>query len=54
MLPYIVTQSRGFQIVVCVTPSMRTTCNNTQSSNTEGEPKQTSASLTVHNTQKIF
>lgn len=53
MVPYLVTESKGFQIVVCTTVCEPLAAN-TQSSNTEGKLKETSASLTVHNTQIIL
>lgn len=53
MVPYLVTESRVFQIVVCTTVC-EPLATNRQSSNTEGKLKETSASLTVHYTQNIL
>lgn len=53
MVPYLVTESRVFQIVVCTTVC-EPLATNRESSNTEGKLKETSASLTVHYTQNIL
>lgn len=53
MVPYLVTESRGFQTVVCAT-LCEPLATNRQSSNTEGKLKETLASLTVHYTQNIL
>lgn len=53
MVPYLVTESRGFQTVVCTT-LCEPLATNRQSSNTEGKMKETLASLTVHYTQNIL
>lgn len=53
MVPYLVTEGKGFQTVICSTVC-EPLATNTQSSNTEGKVKETSASFTVDNTQIIL